>query len=239
MILLTGGSGRLGRALRELMPQIVAPTRSELDITNLTSIQKALAQHQPSLVVHAAAYTNVAKAEQERALCWRVNVEGTRNLGMALQGSGIPLLHISTDYVFWGDVGNYLEDDPPGPVRNYYALTKLVAEEAVRQLPRHLIVRTSFRERPWPYPTAYEDLYTGQDYLDKIAPELALATEHFEEIPFDTLHIVTERKSAYELARQSRPDVRPSKRSEAPVALPEDISLGTRRWQELKAKWKT
>jgi len=238
MILLTGGSGRLGQALHELVP-LVAPTRGELDITDPASIQKALVHHQPSLVVHAAAYTNVAKAEQERALCWQVNVEGTRNLVRGLKESGIPLLHISTDYVFWGDVGNYLEDDPPGPVRNYYALSKLVAEEAVRQLPRHLIVRTSFRERPWPYPRAYEDLYTGQDYLDKIAPELALAIQRFEDIPFDTLHIVTECKSAYALARQSRPDVQPSKRSEAPVALPEDISLNTGRWQELRAKWKT
>lgn len=236
MILLTGGSGRLGQALKTLIPQIIAPVRSGLDITQPASIQNALERYKPSLVVHAAAYTNVAKAEQERALCWQVNVVGTRNLVAAL-GGGIPLLHISTDYVFWGDVGNYREDDPPGPVRNYYALTKLVAEEAVRQLRRHVIVRTSFRERPWPYPAAYEDLYTSQDYLDKIAPEVALAVQRFGQIPFDTLHIVTERKSAYELARRSRPEVRPARRAEAPVALPEDISLNTERWQELKAQW--
>ncbi|MER3479643.1 MAG: NAD(P)-dependent oxidoreductase [Meiothermus sp.] len=236
-LLLTGGSGRLGTALRALMPGLIAPPRGELDVTDPESVRQALERHQPQAIVHAAAYTDVAGAERERELCWRVNVEGTRNLARAALERGLFVVHISTDYVFWGDVGGYREDDPLGPVRNYYALTKLVAEEAVRALPRHLVIRTSFRPSPWPYPVAYTDLYTGQDYLGVIAPEVALALGHLAQIPFDTLHIATERKSAYELARRTRPDVRPGLRADSPVALPEDISLNTGRWQALKREW--
>ncbi|MCL4454662.1 MAG: NAD(P)-dependent oxidoreductase [Deinococcus sp.] len=238
MILLTGGSGRLGSALRALLPEVAAPGRAELDVTLPEQIERALDTVQPKAVVHTAAYTNVAKAETERGLCWAVNVEGTRNLVRALGPRGLPLIHISTDYVFYGDTGRYREEDPVGPVRNYYALSKLVAEELVRILPKHLVIRTSFRERPWPYPSAYTDLYTSQDYLDRIAPDVALAVSHFDQIPFTTLHIATERKSAYDLAKETRPDVRPASRTESPVALPEDISLEVSRWQALKEEMK-
>jgi dTDP-4-dehydrorhamnose reductase len=112
-----------------------------------------------------------------------------------------------------------------------------VAEELVRLAPRHLIVRTSFRPREWPYPVAFTDVYTSQDYVDVIAPEIALAIRHYREIPYPTLHIATERKSVYELARRRRPDVRPGSKREVSVALPDDISLDTSRWQTLKGVW--
>ncbi len=232
-MLLTGGTGRLGTALRKLLPELIAPSRAELDITDPSSVERAFAKYRPKVVVHAAAYTNVAGAEVEKALCWRVNVEGTRNLVRAALGYDLHFVHISTDYVFWGDVGGYREEDPVGPVRNYYALSKLVAEEIVRLLTRHLIIRTSFRPSPWPYPTAYTDLYTSQDYLEVIAPQIALALQNLQRIPYNTLHIATERKSAYELALRTRPDVQPARRQEALVVLPEDVSLDTGRWQNL------
>jgi dTDP-4-dehydrorhamnose reductase len=232
-MLLTGGTGRLGTALRELLPDLIAPSRAELDIADPSSVERAFAKYRPKVVVHAAAYTNVAGAEVEKALCWRVNVEGTRNLVRTALGYDLHFVHISTDYVFWGDVGGYREEDPVGPVRNYYALSKLVAEELVRLLPRHLIIRTSFRPSPWPYPTAYTDLYTSQDYLEVIAPQIALALQNLHRIPYSTLHIATERKSAFELALRTRPDVQPARRQEALVVLPEDVSLDTGRWQNL------
>jgi dTDP-4-dehydrorhamnose reductase len=132
----------------------------------------------------------------------------------------------------------YKEEDPPGPVCNYYALSKLVAEEMVRLAPRHLIIRTSFRPRQWPYPVAFTDVYTSQDYVDVIAPDIALAITSYSTIPDAVLHIATERKSVYELARRRRADVRPGSKREARVTLPDDISLDTRRWQALKAQLK-
>jgi dTDP-4-dehydrorhamnose reductase len=232
-MLLTGGRGRLGTELQKHL-KVLAPSSQELDITDVSSIQGYIHQHNPSLLIHAAAYTNVLGAEKDKQACWKVNVEGTRNLvNIALEHS-LPLIHMSTDYVFWGDHGGYKEDDPLGPVRNYYALSKLVAEELVRVVPKHLVIRTSFRPLEWPYPTAFDDIYTSQDYVDIIAPDIALAIKRYTEIPYTTLHIATERKSVYNLACRRKPDVQRSSKANANVSLPEDISLDISRWQELK-----
>lgn len=233
-VLLTGGTGRLGGALKALLPGVIAPPREALDVTDAVKVQRALARYQPEVVVHAAAYTDVKGAERARELCWRVNVGGTRHLVKALGGA--KLVHISTDYVFFGDRGDYREDDPPGPVRNYYALSKLAAEEVARVAADHLVIRTSFRPNKWPYPVAFEDMFTSQDYLDVIAPQVALAIRCAADIPFDTLHIATERKSVLELARRRKPDVAAGPRDQAGVALPQDISLNTERWRSLRER---
>ncbi len=234
--LLTGGSGRLGSELVALLPDVVAPSSRDLDVTDPASVAAALARYRPDLVVHAAAFTDVAGAEKKRAECWRVNVEGTRNLVRAAFERDLAVVHVSTDYVFYGDRGGYKEDDPLGPVRNFYALSKLVAEELVRLVPRHLVVRTSFRPRQWPYPTAFEDVYTSQDYVDVVAPDVALAINSLEHVPFDTLHIATKRKSVFELAQRRKPDVARGSKRAAGVDLPDDISLDTSRWRALKAE---
>lgn len=236
-IALTGARGRLGTELQALLPGVVPLVRPEFDLRDPDTISSALDRHRPQVIVHAAAYTDVAGAENNRAECWAVNVEGTRNLVREVLRREIFLVHISTDYVFEGTRGGYRESDVPGPVRNYYSLTKLVAEEVARVAPRHLVIRTSFRPREWPYPVAFEDVYTSQDYVDLIAPEIALAIRHLDEIPDETLHIATERKSVYDLARRRKPDVRPGSRKEASVSLPEDISLDITRWTELKQRW--
>lgn len=238
--LLTGGSGRLGTELQAELPtlgvEVFAPPRAELDITHIETIDKALACYKPEVIIHAAAYTDVTRAETQREACWASNVGGTRNVVLALVGNGAKLIHISTDYVFWGDKGGYAEEDTPGPVRNYYALSKLVAEEVARTRPGTLVIRTSFRPREWPYPVAFEDVYTSQDYVDVIAPEAALAVRYASHIPHPTLHIATERKSVYELARRRSTSVRPGSRRDSKVSLPEDISLDIRLWRSLRER---
>lgn len=235
--LLTGGSGRLGQALRELLPDLLCPTSRELDVTDEESVLRLVREVRPALIVHAAAFTDVAAAERERARCWNVNVNGTRHVARAAREVGATLVHISSDYVFGGQRGGYAEEDPPGIPTTYYGLTKLVAEEAARLSPAHLILRTSFRPSPFPHAVAFGDLYTGQDYLDVIAPEIALAVGHALEIPDAILHIVTERKSVFELARRRSPQVREGQRGEAALPLPADVSLNTARWARLKAEW--
>lgn len=237
-VLLTGGSGRLGRELQSLMAPLVAPGRAEMDITEPDAIRAALEAHQPDVLVHAAAFTDVSRAETDRRACWDVNVEGTRNVVRALAGRDVHLVHISTDYVFEGTRGGYREDDPVGPPRNYYALTKLVAEQVARMARCHLVIRTSFRSRSWPHPVAFGDLYTSQDYVDVIAPDIALAIANCRGIPYEILHIATGRKSAFELARRRRADVGAGTKARANVSLPDDISLDTSRWQRLKAELK-
>ena len=233
-LLLTGGSGRLGSELRRLLPDLAAPSSSEMNVTDLESVLACVRRERPEVIVHAAAYTDVGRAETDRRACWAVNVQGTRHMARAANEVGAKLVHISTDYVFSGEQGNHREDDTPGPVVNYYALTKLVAEEAARAAARHLIVRTSFRPREFAYPVAFSDVYTSQDYVDIIAPQVALAARHALDITDEALHIATERKSVYELARRRKPDVQEGLRADASVRLPADVSLDSGRWEHLK-----
>lgn len=235
-ILITGGSGRLGTELRALLPDLIAPSSAELNLTDPQSVVDVIGRERPDVIVHTAAYTNVGGAEKDREKCWAINVEGTRHIARAANEVGAKLVHISTDYVFDGEKGDYREDDTPGPVVNYYSLTKLVAEEAARAAQRHLIIRTSFRPREFAYPVAFSDVYTSQDYVDLIAPDIALAVTHSLEITDEVLHIVKERKSVYELAKRRKPDVREGTRAQAGVTLPGDVSLNTERWTELKRR---
>lgn len=235
-ILLTGGNGRLGTELKALIPGMVAPGSSELDITDLSGVLEVVRRERPGLIVHAAAYTNVGGAEKDREQCWAVNVTGTRHMAKAANEVGAKLLHISTDYVFDGEQGGYRESDTPGPVVNYYSLTKLVAEEAARAAREHLIVRTSFRPREFAYPVAFSDVYTSQDYVDIIAPQIALVARHALNITDELLHVATERKSVYELARRRKPDVQEGLKASATVRLPADVSLDSSRWYALRAE---
>lgn len=235
-VLLTGGRGRLGTELRGLLPDLLAPASSEMDITRLDSVARTVEALRPDVIVHAAAYTNVGGAERERALCWTVNVTGTRNVVKAANAAGVKLIHISTDYVFDGERGGYREEDPVGPAVNYYALSKIAAEEVARCAERHLVLRTSFRPREWPYPVAFSDVFTSQDYVDVIAPMIAQVIVAHGRVPFETLHVATERKSVFDLARRRRPDVQAGTREAAGVTLPGDVSLDTTRWDDLRAQ---
>jgi dTDP-4-dehydrorhamnose reductase len=250
-LLVTGASGRLGTALAAAVregdtpnpPAVVwiGTTSADADVRDRRSVRDLVRRVGPDAILHAAAYTDVAAAERERERCWRTNVEGTRHVADAAAEVGARLVHVSSDYVFWGGddrpEGGYREDDPVGPVRNYYALTKLVAEEAARRAPTALIVRTSFRATAWPHPSAYDDLFTGQDYVDVIAGELALLLRHLADVDDAILHVVTERKSVHDLIARRTPDVRRGSRRDAPVDLPEDVSLNTDRWRAWKGRW--
>jgi dTDP-4-dehydrorhamnose reductase len=243
-MLLTGGSGRLGRELQGLLPGVAAPSHQELDVTDADAVARVLTATRPAIVVHAAAFTDVAAAEHERETCWRINVLGTRHLARACEAIGATLVHLSTDYVFWGDAdpqraarGGYRESDPTGPVRNHYAATKLAAEDEARAAPDHLIIRTSFRAGAWPHPVAFTDLHTTQTYVDEIAPEIAEAARLAPRIVAEgvnVLHVAGPPTTAFELARRRRPDVRGASKSEASVALPEDVRLDSSRWRVLR-----
>lgn len=235
-ILLTGGSGRLGRELINLLSDldVVAPTSSAMNITNEKQVRAVMNDVQPDVVVHAAAYTNVVGAEKERRACWDINVLGTRFIAQSCTYVNSKLIHISTDYVFDGKSGGYCEDDILGPVINYYSLTKLVAEESARLAKEYLIVRTSFRPRKFVYPVAYADVFTSQDYVDIIALDIAMAIRNAYRIEDNILHIATERKSVYDLARRRNHDIQKGSRLEAGVVLPNDVSLNIDRWLQLK-----
>lgn len=123
----------------------VALGRDEIDLTDPGSVERAFAAHNPGLVVNAAAYTAVDKAESERDLAFAVNSDGAAILAGLCAQARIPLIHISTDYVFNGaKSAPYVEDDPTAPL-NVYGASKAEGEAAIRGLLReHVILRTSW-----------------------------------------------------------------------------------------------
>ncbi len=147
-ILVCGAGGQVGRELVERAAsfglEVLAPARAQLDIARPEQVAAAM-QQRPGLIINAAAYTHVDNAESHGDQAYAVNRDGARNLAEAAERAGIPLFHISTDYVFSGEADHpYLESDETGPT-GVYGASKLAGEEAVRAcLPAHLILRTSW-----------------------------------------------------------------------------------------------
>lgn len=222
MILLTGGSGLLGRELQKHL-KCYAPSSAEFDILHPTDVPSGV-----SMIVHAAAYTDVARAEVEREEAYGLNVIGTMNMAL----TGLPLVYISTEYVFDGMRGGYDEYDEPSPI-NVYARTKYLGERMARRATRWLVIRTLFKPRPFEHPRAVTDQYTTGDYVDVMAPLIARAIVMFQDGALEgVIHIGTGRKSTFDLASQSR-DVEPITRKEICTPLPRDTSLDLSRWQRL------
>lgn len=147
-VLITGAHGQVGQELMRLLPEgfeAVGMGSAQLDIADAVQVAEIVAALQPQLIINAAAYTAVDKSESEVESAWAVNRDGVAHLAQAAERLGIPLLHISTDYVFAGDAREpYRETDPTGPT-GVYGASKLGGEVALAEHCRqHLILRTSW-----------------------------------------------------------------------------------------------
>ncbi|MCZ8097400.1 MAG: dTDP-4-dehydrorhamnose reductase [Burkholderiales bacterium] len=153
-ILILGGAGQVGLELQRatwpdgLHP--IAPTRVELDITDTAAIGRAVAARPWAAVVNVAAYTAVDKAESDVEAAWRLNALAPAVLAHETAKAGIPIVHVSTDYVFDGSkAGDYEVDDPVAPL-GVYGASKEGGEQGVRTgNPRHAIVRTAWVVSPF------------------------------------------------------------------------------------------
>jgi dTDP-4-dehydrorhamnose reductase len=154
-LLIAGAQGQLARAMIELAPAAADVTafavgRPALDLTAPSSVLRTLADFKPDVIVNAAAYTAVDRAEQEPDAAMALNAEGPRRLAEATDRMGAALIHISTDCVFDGAKASpYVEDNATAPL-SVYGRTKLMGEEAVRATaPHHIILRTSWVFSPY------------------------------------------------------------------------------------------
>jgi dTDP-4-dehydrorhamnose reductase len=153
-LLLLGGTGQVGEELRALTfpddVEVVAPSRAELDLADAQAIVNVIAAEPWSAVINAAAYTQVDRAEREEAAAFAINAAAPWRLAAETGRRGIPLVHISTDYVFDGRKGEpYIEQDEVAPL-NAYGRSKLAGERAVGTAnPRHIILRTSWVYSPY------------------------------------------------------------------------------------------
>ena len=155
-LLITGASGLYGSKLASLasskgfevysgynkdLPTYGTPI--QFDVSKKDRVVKTFKQIKPEIVVHAATLTDVDRCEIDKKLAWKINVEGTRYIAEETKKTGSFLLYISTDYVFNGNKGAYVENSEPDPI-NYYGFTKLKAEEYIKTLlEKYCIARTS------------------------------------------------------------------------------------------------
>jgi dTDP-4-dehydrorhamnose reductase len=175
-ILLVGAEGKLGRCLLTACQrhQVYPLDRQALDITVFARVREAVACHHPDLLLNAAAFNDVDGAESRAEEAYAVNALGPRNLALAAAARGIPLLHVSTDYVFDGrSPVPYHEFDRSNPL-SVYGASKLAGENAICELnPKHYIVRTA-----WLF---WE---TGKNFLLSMSsrtglPQLRVANDQF------------------------------------------------------------
>lgn len=147
-ILVTGSNGQLGSHMRLLAPQSahewLFTDVTELDITSRKAVDDFVDRNDINLIVNCAAYTNVDRAESEEDLAMRINAEAVGYLADAMNRVGGTLIHISTDYVFGGNMNNTpcTEEEPVNPT-GAYGRTKLAGEKAAMRC-RHLIIRTAW-----------------------------------------------------------------------------------------------
>ncbi|MBB1279869.1 dTDP-4-dehydrorhamnose reductase [Pseudoalteromonas sp. SR41-1] len=149
-VLITGKNGQVGSCLVSQLSNMteinfLALSREELDITNAEQVSKIVNEYKPSIIINAAAYTAVDKAESEVELANAINSFGPKNLAKAAAHVNAAIIHISTDYVFAGNKdGLYTETDEVNP-QGVYGQTKLAGEQSVAQeCDAHIILRTAW-----------------------------------------------------------------------------------------------
>ena len=149
-ILITGANGMLAQDVKKRFKdnnELILTDSNELDITDLEKVKSYVKNTNPEYIINCAAYTAVDKAENEENLAQKVNGEGPRNLAIAAKENDTILVHISTDYVFPGDLdikNSYVETDKTGPV-TAYGRTKLYGEQAIKEnTDKYYIFRTAW-----------------------------------------------------------------------------------------------
>lgn len=177
-ILLTGASGQVGWELQRTLStlgRIIAPKHSEFDLSRPETLQAAIRQIKPDVIVNPAAYTAVDKAETEQELAYAINTEAPELLAREAARMGITLVHFSTDYVFDGNqLSAYSETDAPNPL-GVYAASKLAGEEVVQSSGGdHLILRTS-----WVYGLRGKNFLLTMQRLARERDELSVVADQF------------------------------------------------------------
>jgi dTDP-4-dehydrorhamnose reductase len=228
-ILMTGGTGRLGKELLKVFPESLHPSRQQLGLEVKAQVDKYVSEKEPDVIIHTAAVTSIPYCEENRREAYETNIGGTENLVNACvdHDSSCYFVLISTACVFHGDVGNYVETDLPYP-KNYYALTKLLAEHVVKYSRlKFLIIRTNFVAREeWPYPRAFTDRYGTYLFASDVASAIESVVQ--KELT-GIVHVCGDEKmSMFELAKITTPHIEPMTLSEYHgVPLTVDMSLSS------------
>lgn len=207
-IFITGGNGFFGSYLIPLLTKkghsILSPTIEQFDIVK--DVLDEDIRESVDIVINLAAYTNVPGAEKESFLAYKINTALEWLLDFP---SYCQIYHMSTDYVYDGDTPNSKETDLLNPF-NVYGASKAAGDTKLLSFcdPRVHIIRTSFKPIEWPYPVAFDDVYTNADTVDIVAKMVCKFI--LAEVPGGVYNIGTEVKTVYELARKNNPNIKPN-----------------------------
>lgn len=222
-IVVLGGSGMLGQEILKLDSSIDAPTRSQVDITNLERLEREIYYYHPETILHLAADTDclLHNSNPERGIT--TNIIGTANIALVCLQSNIRLVYVSTDYVYQGP-GPHKEDEPVRPPYNF-GWSKLGGECSVIMVPNSLILRLSFGPRPFPWEKVYTSQFNSKLYVDEMAKLVLKATKSNAT---GIMNLGGPRTSLYEYAKRTKPNI---ELIPCPEWVPKDTSLDLTRME--------
>ena len=174
IIIFTGGSGRFGSILkkRKFNHKVFFPSKKELNITNIRSIEKYLKKKKPNILVHMAALSRPMKIHEKNITkSININIIGSANIASVCASRKIKLIYFSTLYVYPGTTGNYKESDTLLPVNNY-GWSKLGGECAAQMYKNSLILRICMTEKPFIHKNAFSDIKTNFIFHEDLIPIL-------------------------------------------------------------------
>lgn len=239
-ILVTGWTGRLGKAFKKNFPNAIYPTRNDMDITNPELIKNFINSHKPEIVIHLAALASIPKCEENKTLAWNTNVIATRNIVEIAKNSWYikKIIYLQSACIFsWEDDFMYDEDSIPSP-KHYYGITKLVAEEIIKSYNSNefqtIIARTNFTTMPWEYPKAFTDRFGTYLFAQWVVKWIKEIIESDTKLPI--IHICWDKEiSMYEYAKLGWSNVEKITLEEYSwVWLTRKMSLTTKYWHKYK-----
>lgn len=237
-VMISGGKGNLAQNIIEQSSGhgIVAPSRQEMNVSNLWEIEDEIKHHNPDVFIHAAAYTRPMHKHQDNPdKSIEANIIGTSNVVLACMKYNVKLVYISTDYVYPGISGDYNEDDALSPFAgksdgvNKYGWSKLGGECAVRMYDNSLILRTCICDHPFPHGRALTDVKKSLMYNFEAARIiLKLLNEK------GVINLGGDSQSVYDFASKKNPRIKKITRQDVKdVCIAPDTSMNTSKLKEI------
>ena len=229
-IIITGGEGRFAQVLKRENKKldILYPSKKELNILNINSINKYLKKNKPKYLIHAAALSrpiNIHDKQISKSI--DLNIIGTANIVKVCSELKIKLIYFSTGYVYEGRIGNYKETDPVLPINNY-AWSKLGGECAVTMYKNSLILRITMCEKPFLHKYAFHDIEANFVFHEKVVKIIPKILEKK-----GIINIGGKIQSVYSFAKKTNKDV---KKKSGKKLFPKKVSMNVEKINKIM-KW--